>query len=44
MAADDRPLHAYAVDVAAYDFCQRCAQKVMNVGPVDILLNNAGST
>lgn len=45
MAADDRQLHAYAVDVADYDSCQRCAQKIRNdVGPVDILVNNAGIT
>jgi acetoacetyl-CoA reductase len=45
MAADGRQFHAYAVDVGDYDFCQRCAQQIKNeVGPVDILINNAGIT
>ena len=36
---------AYAVDVADYDSCQACVAKVQNdVGPVDILINNAGIT
>jgi acetoacetyl-CoA reductase len=45
MAADDRQFHAYASDVADYDSCQECAQKITNeLGPVDILVNNAGIT
>src|SRR5258708_39447060 len=45
MAADDRQFHAYAVDVADYDSCHECTQKITNeVGPVDILINNAGIT
>ncbi|MGH8789970.1 MAG: acetoacetyl-CoA reductase [Cupriavidus necator] len=40
-----RRFHAYAVDVADYDFCRRCmAQIQAEVGPVDILINNAGIT
>ena len=36
---------AYGVDVADYDSCQACVAKVQNeVGPVDILINNAGIT
>ncbi|WP_168787782.1 acetoacetyl-CoA reductase [Paraburkholderia aromaticivorans] len=45
MAADDRSFHAYAVDVADYDSCQHCAEKITReVGAVDILVNNAGIT
>src|ERR1700674_4599717 len=45
MAADGRRFHAYAVDVGDYDSCQQCAQQIKNeVGPVDILINNAGIT
>ncbi|NLP65477.1 acetoacetyl-CoA reductase [Paraburkholderia sacchari] len=40
-----REFHAYSIDVADYDSCQRGAQKIKNeVGPVDILINNAGIT
>ena len=36
---------AYSVDVADYDSCQACVAKVQSeVGPVDILINNAGIT
>ena len=36
---------AYGVDVADYDSCQACVAKVQSeVGPVDILINNAGIT
>ena len=36
---------AYGVDVADYDSCQTCVAKVRSeVGPVDILINNAGIT
>jgi len=45
MVADGRQFHAYAVDVSDYDSCQPCAQKIRdNLGPVDILINNAGIT
>jgi acetoacetyl-CoA reductase len=45
MAADGRQFHAYAVDVGDYDSCQQCAQQIKNeVGPIDILINNAGIT
>ncbi|WP_224009546.1 acetoacetyl-CoA reductase [Cupriavidus pinatubonensis] len=45
MAAEGRKFHAYAVDVADYDFCRRClAQIEAEIGPVDILVNNAGIT
>ena len=40
-----RKFRAYAVDVADYDSCQRCAARIQaEVGPVDILVNNAGVT
>ncbi len=36
---------AYPVDVAQFDSCQACVAKVQaDVGPVDILINNAGIT
>jgi acetoacetyl-CoA reductase len=36
---------AYACDVSDFDSCQQClAQVVKEVGPVDILINNAGIT
>ena len=36
---------AYGVDVADYESCQACVAKVQReVGPVDILINNAGIT
>src|ERR1700680_4461312 len=45
MAAGDREFHAYAVDVADYDSCQQCVEKIRNkFGAVDILINNAGIT
>jgi acetoacetyl-CoA reductase len=45
MVADGRQFHAYAVDVGDYASCQQCAQQIKNqVGPVDILINNAGIT
>jgi acetoacetyl-CoA reductase len=45
MAADGRQFHAYAVDVGDYDCCQQCVQQIKNeVGPIDILINNAGIT
>ena len=40
-----RDFQAFAVDVADYEACQRCAAEVVaKVGPVDILVNNAGIT
>jgi acetoacetyl-CoA reductase len=45
MAADGRQFHAYAADVADYDSCRTCVEKIgAEVGPVDILVNNAGIT
>jgi acetoacetyl-CoA reductase len=45
MAADNRHFRAYAVDVADYDSCHQCAEKIRDeVGTVDILINNAGIT
>ena len=40
-----RDFQAFAVDVADYEACQRCAAEVVaKVGPVDILVNHAGIT
>ena len=37
--------HAYGADVADFDSCQACVAKIHSeVGPVDILINNAGIT
>jgi acetoacetyl-CoA reductase len=37
--------HAYGVDVADFDSCHSCVEKIQKeVGPVDILINNAGIT
>ncbi|CAB3809523.1 Acetoacetyl-CoA reductase [Paraburkholderia caffeinitolerans] len=45
MQETGREFHAYSIDVADYDSCQRGALKIKNeVGPVDILINNAGIT
>lgn len=45
MVADGRQVRAYAVDVGDYDSCLQCTQKIRNdLGPVDILINNAGIT
>lgn len=45
MEAGSRQFRAYAVDVADYDSCERCAAQIRaDVGPVDILVNNAGIT
>ena len=40
-----RNFHAYEVDVADFDSCERCARRVLDeFGTVDILINNAGIT
>jgi acetoacetyl-CoA reductase len=45
MAADGRQFAAYAVDVADHDSCHRCVEKIQaEIGPVDVLVNNAGIT
>lgn len=45
MEAQGRQFLAYTVDVADYASCERCmAQIRAEVGPVDILINNAGIT
>jgi len=37
--------HSYGVDVSDFDSCQACVAKIQKeVGPVDILINNAGIT
>ncbi len=43
MDQEGRHFHAYAVDVAEYNSCERLAARILSeVGPVDILVNNAG--
>jgi acetoacetyl-CoA reductase len=45
MDAEGRTFRAYAVDVADYASCERCAAQVRaDVGSVDVLINNAGIT
>ncbi|AXL50819.1 beta-ketoacyl-ACP reductase [Paraburkholderia caffeinilytica] len=45
MEAEGRQFRAYAVDVADYDSCEECMARIKaEVGPVDILINNAGIT
>jgi acetoacetyl-CoA reductase len=45
MKAKGHDFHAYPVDVADYDSCQRCVAEVQkDVGHIDILINNAGIT
>ncbi|KAF7964085.1 beta-ketoacyl-ACP reductase [Cupriavidus sp. UYMU48A] len=45
MEESGRKFHAYPVDVADYDSCQRCVVAIREeLGPVDILINNAGIT
>jgi len=45
MEAEGRQFRAYGVDVADYDSCEKCAARIKaEVGPVDILINNAGIT
>ncbi|QYY34160.1 acetoacetyl-CoA reductase (plasmid) [Cupriavidus pinatubonensis] len=45
MEENGRKFHAYPVDVADYDSCQRCVAAIREeLGPLDILINNAGIT
>jgi acetoacetyl-CoA reductase len=45
MEAEGRQFRAYGVDVADHASCERCAAQIRSeVGPVDILINNAGIT
>jgi acetoacetyl-CoA reductase len=45
MKARGYDFHLAAVDVADYDSCQSCVAKIQTeVGPVEILVNNAGIT
>jgi len=45
MEADGRQFKAYVVDVADFDSCQACVARIeAEVGPVDMLINNAGIT
>jgi len=38
-----RHFHAYELDVAEFDSCERCAKRVHDeLGPIDVLVNNAG--
>ena len=45
MAARDYHFHAYAVDVGDYESCATAVEKIQKeIGPIDILINNAGIT
>jgi acetoacetyl-CoA reductase len=45
MESQGHKFRAYPCDVSDFDSCQRCvAQIVKEVGPIDILINNAGIT
>jgi len=45
MEGKGKQFRAYAVDVADYASCERCAAQIRSdIGPVDILVNNAGIT
>lgn len=45
MRSQGNEFRAYACDVADYDSCAACVQKVeAEVGPIDVLVNNAGIT
>jgi acetoacetyl-CoA reductase len=45
MRAQDRYFAAYSVDVADYESCQDCVERIRtDMGPIDILVNNAGIT
>jgi acetoacetyl-CoA reductase len=43
--AHGREFSAYPVDVADFDSCKECAARIVTeIGPIDILINNAGIT
>jgi len=45
MEAKGMKFHAYPCDVADFDSCQQMVQKVAKeIGPIDVLINNAGIT
>jgi acetoacetyl-CoA reductase len=45
MAGRDYHFHAYACDVSDFDSCQKAVEQIAKeVGPIDILINNAGIT
>jgi len=45
MKAKGHDFAAYPADVADYDSCQKCVAQVQkDIGPIDILINNAGIT
>jgi acetoacetyl-CoA reductase len=45
MKANGNAFHAYPCDVADYDSCAACVKQVeAEVGPIDVLVNNAGIT
>ena len=45
MKAQGHAFHAYACDVGDWDSCVTCVQKIAaELGPVDVLVNNAGIT
>ncbi|MBK3787235.1 SDR family NAD(P)-dependent oxidoreductase, partial [Paraburkholderia aspalathi] len=45
METQGRQFRAYPVDVSDYDSCARCVERIAaEVGPVSILINNAGIT
>ena len=45
MKGKGHEIHAFQVDVADFDACQKASAKIQSdVGPVDILVNNAGIT
>ncbi|NML31879.1 beta-ketoacyl-ACP reductase [Paraburkholderia antibiotica] len=40
-----RHFYAYEADIADFDSCERCGQRLIDeLGPVDVLVNNAGIT
>ena len=44
-STQQREFVAYPVDVADFESCQQCAARILaEVGPVDVLINNAGIT
>ncbi len=45
MNAEGYEFHAYPADVADFESCKACVEKVRTeIGPVDVLVNNAGIT